>query len=248
MAKQMPDEILVWDTETSGVDVENDRILTCYAMLQKRDGTIVNDWSWTIDPGVAEGFVVAEGAAAVHGMSTEWIAEHGRKDSAAAITQIVRVLYDAWKLGAPIVAYNQRFDFSILWHEYARAGRATHGVLRDMLAFATLYDPLVHDKARDKFRRGNRKLQTVCEHHGIEFNESEAHAADYDVDRTAALTWKLLRKDKLGVDELSNLMPIWKEEQDASLQQYFSRSGKKNEDGSEIVIDRGWPLITKKGN
>ena len=243
---KLPEKMLVFDTETGGTDVENDRILTCYAMVQLPDGTIEKDWHWTIDPGTAEGFEVAEGAAAVHGMSTEWIAEHGRKDWATAIEEIVCVLLKACDRGIPIVAYNLRFDFSILHHESIRAGNG-YG-LSELLDKGVFYDPLVHDKARDKYRKGNRKLQTVCEFWGIEFNEEEAHAAEYDVIKTGELAWHHLRKDKKTVAELSELLPEWKEEQDVSLQSYFTKNRKTNDDGSPIVIDRGWPLITKKGN
>ncbi len=243
---KLPEKILVFDTETGGVDVENDRILTCYAMIQLPDGTIERDWHWTIDPGVADGFRVAEGAAAVHGMSTEWVAENGRKDCKQAIHEIYGILGNAEQRGVPIVAYNLRFDLSILHHELRRHGYE-FGV-QELLDRATFYDPFVHDKARDKYRKGNRKLQTVCEFWGIEFNEEEAHAAEYDVIKTGELAWHHLRKDKKTVAELSGLLPGWKEEQDASLQTYFNKSGKTNDDGSRIVIDRGWPLITKKGN
>lgn len=241
--KESPEEILVWDTETGGVDVENDRILTCYAArIRVKDGSVIEDWSWVIDPGTE----VSGGAAAVHGMTTEWVREHGSKDPERELRHIYSILGDAQLRNIPIVAYNLRYDLSILHHELRRYG-FEHGVT-ELVDKATFLDPLVWDKARDKYRRGNRKLQTVCEHYGIEFNESEAHAAEYDVLKTGELCLKFIRREKLGVAELQDFLRESKQEQDESLEAYFAKSGKKNDDGSKIIIDRGWPLITKKGN
>ena len=71
-----PDAICVWDVESTGVDIENDRIITAYAMIQSIDGQILKEQHWAIDPGVE----IPEGASAVHGLDTAWVREHGRKD------------------------------------------------------------------------------------------------------------------------------------------------------------------------
>lgn len=248
MATDLPDEILVWDTETGGVDVKNDRILTCYMAVQNSSGETIREWSWTIDPGVADGFEVAEGAAKVHGMTTEWIAEHGRKDWQVAIGEIENKLIAACVKDVPIVAYNQRFDLSILHHELLRIDPGSGGVHGIIANGGVFYDPLVHDKHREPYRKGGRRLEAVCNAHGIEFNPDEAHEARYDVIKTAELAWHFLRKERLTIDKLYPLLPVWKEEQDSSLEAYFKRSGKKNDNNEPIRIDRGWPLITKKGN
>lgn len=242
--QDLPSHLAVFDTETTGVDVENDRILTCYYMLQNRDGEVIEEREWVIDPGIE----VPEGAAAVHGMSTKWIRANGRKDAGKAVGEIYAALASAATSKFPIVAFNARFDASILHHELLRHGNDL-GITPLLAPGVTWYDPFVHDKGREKYRRGPRKLQFVCQAHGIEFNESEAHAARYDVVKTGELAWKLLAKErKLGASELMPLLVEWKQEQDSSLEAYFRREGKTNEDGSPIIIDRGWPLITKKGN
>lgn len=239
--KNMPEKIFCWDVESTGTNVEEDRILTCYAMLQRQDGTIERDWHWTIDPGVE----VAQGASDVHGMTTEWVRENGRKDVGTAISEITSQLWFAANSGHPIVAFNQRFDLSMLHHESIRHFGLGLGALVEKGLF---YDPLPHDKERDKFRKGPRKLQAMCEHYGIDFNEDEAHAAEYDVLKASELSWRLLRKESKSLDELQSLLPEWKQEQDASLERYFAKTNKTNDDGSKILIDKGWPLITKKGN
>ena len=242
----MTERIFVFDTETSGTSVENDRILTCYAAVMLADGSVERDWSWTIDPGIE----VPEGAAAVHGMSTEWIRDNGRKDWNVAIQEIVRALYDAHVLKMPIVAFNLRFDYSILWHEYKRVGRGSGGILRTMLDEAVFYDPFVHDRLRgDKFRKGKRRLVDLCRVYGIEFNEDDAHEARYDVLKTGQLAIKLLAKEKsLDARGLMPLLAKAKADHDASLEEYFKKSGKLTETGEPIRIDRGWPLVTTIGN
>lgn len=240
---KMPEALHVFDTETTGVNVAEDRILTCYAAEYLPDMRVIQEKSWAINPGVE----VPEGAAAVHGMSTAWVQANGRPDPHNAVGEVFNDLMDAAGRGVPIVAFNLRFDLSLLHYELLR-----HGWLNGAMPLVergVFYDALVHDKARDKFRKGGRKLQTLCDHYGIDFNEEDAHAAEYDVLKTAELSWKLLAKErKLGVAELMPLLVEWKQEQDSSLEAYFARTGKKNDDGSAIKIDRGWPLITKRGN
>lgn len=233
----------VFDTETTGVDVAEDRILTCYAAEYLSDMRVVQERSWIIDPGVE----VPTGASDVHGMTTQWIRAQGRKDPQNAVGEIFNDLMDAAGRGVPIVAFNLRYDLSLLHYELLRHGWMNGAM--PLVERGVFYDALVHDKARDKYRKGARKLQMICEHNGIEFDEQAAHAADYDVLKTAELSFCLLGKErKLGVAELMPLLVEWKQEQDESLEAYFAREGKTKDDGSPIIIDRGWPLITKKGN
>lgn len=243
MGAKIPGALHVWDTETTGVNVAEDRILTCYAAEYLSDMRVIQEASWIVNPGIE----VPEGAAAVHGMSTEWIKINGRPDPQNVVGEIFNDLMDAAGRGVPIVAFNLRYDLSLLHYELLRHGWL-NGVM-PLLDRGVFYDALVHDKARDKFRKGGRKLQMICEHNGIEFDEEAAHEASYDVLKTAELSFRLLGKErKLGVAELMPLLVEWKQEQDESLEAYFARSGKKNDDGSKIIIDRGWPLITKRGN
>ena len=243
MSTKLPEALHVFDTESTGVNVAEDRILTCYAAEYLPDLRVIQEKSWTINPGVD----VPEGAAAVHGMSTSWIRANGRPDPQNAVGEIFNDLMDAAGRGVPIVAFNLRYDLSLLHYELLRHGWM-NGVM-PLLDRGVFYDALVHDKARDKYRKGGRKLQMICEHNGIEFDEQAAHEASYDVLKTAELSMVLLQKERrLSIVDLMPLLVEWKEEQDESLERYFEKSGKRNEDGSRIVIDRGWPLITKRGS
>jgi DNA polymerase-3 subunit epsilon len=234
------ESILVFDTETTGVNVAEDRILTCYMAEYTSDMNKVSEQSWVINPGVH----IPEEASSVHGMTDEWIHEHGRRDRENAVYEIFERLSIAVNAGVPIAAFNLRFDLTLLHHEMLRYGNGS-GVM-PIVEDGVFYDALVHDKGRDKFRKGKRTLQAICEHNGIEFNDSEAHAAEYDVLKTAELSFKLLKKEKrLKVEELMPLLVKWESEQSESLESYFAKCGKTNNDGSRILIDRGWPLIKR---
>lgn len=231
-----PERIFVIDTETSGTDIENDRIITCYAMIQNIKGEVEWEHNWIIDPGVE----IPTGASDVHGMTTEWVQENGRKDVKAAIQEIYAKLKEMVEQGVPIVAFNLPFDAGLIDREVRRHGNP-HG-LDGLAEKAIFFDPFVADKALDKFRKGKRKLVNVAEHYGIEVDESKTHAADYDVYLTGKVTWRILQtKINKPLKDIQKDLIAWKLEQATSLQDYFERSGTTNDDGTKIVIDGSFP-------
>lgn len=146
----------VFDLETTGVDVESDRVVTAYVGILDADGRQVAARSWLADPGVP----IPDGATAVHGITTAHARAHGRPvpEVVAEVTAALRSLF---RQGVPVVAYNASFDFSLLACEAAR-----HGVdpLTDP---APVIDPLVIDKAYDRYRRGRRTLEVVAAHYAV---------------------------------------------------------------------------------
>ena len=231
-----PERIFVIDTETSGTDINSDRIITCYAMISTIKG--VKEWehNWIIDPGVD----IPTGASDVHGMDTGWVQKNGRKDVKNAIMEIYKKLKEVVDAGIPIVAFNLPFDAGLLDREFRRHGNSSGF---DKLAEkAIFFDPFVADKALDKYRKGKRKLVNVAQHYGIEVDESQTHAADYDVYLTSKVTWAMLQKTiKKPLNDLQEDLVAWKMEQATSLQEYFEREGKTNDDGTKIVIDPSFP-------
>ena len=65
---------LVADTETTGIDALNDRIIQLVIATADEDGNVIEHWEWFIDPDVP----VPDEAAEVHGFSNEYLAENGR--------------------------------------------------------------------------------------------------------------------------------------------------------------------------
>ena len=241
---EAPGEIFVFDVETTGVDIEVDRILTCYAMVRTIDGETAWDRSWTIDPGVE----VPPGASDVHGMTTDWIREHGRKDAHRAIHEIEHEISRAAGRGLPIVGFNHSFDLGILDREMCR--HLGYGLAATAASprMGTLFlDPLVIDRALDKYRKGGRKLFQVAAHYGIEVDELRLHDAKYDVELTAKIAWRIMQKMPMNLKDAQAFQAEAKREWAEHLTEYFAGQGKTEPDGSPIVVDGNFPWRRRDG-
>lgn len=211
-----------FDTETTGVDTAQDRIVTA----------CVDSMTWLLNPGVP----IPEGATAVHGISTEKAQAEGEPPG-PALDIIAGYLVAAWGDGVPVVAFNGCFDLTILDHELARHGLPT---LPDRLGGTQMLviDPLVIDRHIDRYRRGKRTLTATCAHYGIDL--IDAHTSDGD----AAAAVELARKigaahpqvGNVPASALHELQRRWHSEWAANFTDYLSRQGKPE------TIDGTWPL------
>jgi len=95
--------MLVFDTETTGVDVNLDRIVTATVAFID-PGKPVDPSTWLIDPGIP----IPAGATAVHGISTEQARADGQPPS-EVIPLIAQRLEWAACEGIPVVAFNASF-------------------------------------------------------------------------------------------------------------------------------------------
>lgn len=150
------DSLTVFDLETTGIDVETARIVTAHVGVLDRDGAVVERRDWLIDPGVE----IPAGAAAVHGISTEHAVAHGAP-ARESIADIIETLRSALVIGRPLVAYNAPYDLTLLNREARRHG------LTPLDSPSPVIDPLVLDKALDRFRRGKRTLEVTAGHYGV---------------------------------------------------------------------------------
>lgn len=164
--------LLGFDTETTGVDVDHDRIVTAALVRRDREGTHVR--TWLIDPGVE----IPEGASAIHGISTEHAREHGTEPG-PALDEIADAIAEAMREGTPVVAYNASYDLCLLEAELHRHGLPT---VEDRLGGVVqpVIDPLVLDRAEDRFRKGKRKLVDLCGVYQV-VDTGSLHTADVDV-------------------------------------------------------------------
>ena len=180
--------LLGFDTETTGVDPETDRLVTA-ALVLRADGRTTTR-GWLVDPGVE----IPAGASAVHGITTEHARTHGRPP-AEALEEIAEELARAVVAGIPVVAFNAPFDLTLLDRELRRHGLRP---LTERLAGATrdgvegtadrppvrdfpVLDPLVLDRAVDRYRRGKRTLGVLCELYGLDTDPATLHTAAADV-------------------------------------------------------------------
>jgi DNA polymerase-3 subunit epsilon len=171
--------LCVFDLETTGVNTDEDRIVTCFIGRVMRDGQVNGSYSWLVNPGIP----IPDGASAIHGVTDE-VAQRDGADPATAIAEMLTVLRRSIAGGRPIVAYNASFDLSMLNAEARRYG------LEPIEDFGPVLDPYVIDKAIDRYRKGKRTLVVTAEYYGVPLED--AHDAQADAVATGRVAWALL--------------------------------------------------------
>ncbi|MFH9606817.1 exonuclease domain-containing protein [Streptomyces sp. NPDC017448] len=225
---------LAFDLETTGTDLEEARIVTASTALVHADNTVGDVIELLINPGVD----IPQEASAVHGVTTEMAREAGLSPE-FALTGIVHTLATALSTNLPVVAFNARFDLTVLDRDCRRHGVTTLSELTYGLVTPIL-DPFVLDKAVDKYRKGKRTLGVMSELYGVEL--LNAHNAVADAVAAAQITRAILRQYeglRLPLDQLQRAQELWARQQAVSLERYFRQ---KNGDAS-ITLDKEWPLV-----
>ncbi len=186
--------LCVWDLETTAPDPEEARIVTAtVAMVGGGQPTEIA--SWVADPGVE----IPEGAAAVHGYTTERVRAEG-KPLADVLPEIVGMLTVAVAAGLPLIAYNAVYDNTVLDRETRRFGLDPFAAV---LANARVIDPLCLDKKLDRYRKGSRTLSSTAEHYGVEMGE--AHTSDADSLATARIAYVIGQRSQMTFEQLTRL-------------------------------------------
>lgn len=187
---------LGFDLETTGVDTDNDRIVTACAVLLE-GGRVVFEREWLIAVDVD----IPEAASAVHGISTE----HARANGVAAdvaVKEIAGAIRYALVSGFPVVGFNVCFDLSMLNAECVRHGL---GTLEECCGrpIAPVLDGLVLDKTADRYRPGSRTLTSVAEHYGVEL--TAAHNATADAVAAVGVVSRILARSGMATPDLRAL-------------------------------------------
>ena len=220
--------VVVFDTETTGLDLKTARIVTaCVAELDSSGAVVGQAHEWLANPGIA----IPETASNVHGITTEFAAANGR-DAAGVVAEIIAALAAYQAQGVPIVAYNAPYDFTILHFEALR-----HGITP--LDPTVVLDPLVIDKFVDQYRKGKRKLEITAEFYGVALDD--AHNATADAVASGRVLQAIARKfgSKLPADlaAIHAGQVQWSAAQDASFAEFMRRSV-----NPDFVTNPGWPL------
>jgi DNA polymerase-3 subunit epsilon len=225
--------LAAFDVETTGVNPELDRIVTA-AVSFVGGGQPSKHLSWLVNPGID----IPAGATAIHGITTDMARAQGLIPS-EAIDEIIAALYDVLRQRVPIVAFNARFDLTVLDREAVRHG------LRPLVDRVggpermLVVDPFVLDKQFDRFRRGKRTLSAVCEHYRVTLDH--AHEANADALAAARVAYRLgANVPELGDIEINLLhreQITWAAEQARSLEDYFRQQGRNER------VERVWPVI-----
>lgn len=217
----------VFDLETTGVDVATARIVSANLSVIGRSGEIVERLDWLADPGIE----IPAAASAVHGISTERARTEGRP-AAEVVGEIVSAIRSLFSRGLALTVYNAPYDLTLLRHEAAR-----HGV--DPLDQPQpVIDPLVIDRAVDRYRKGKRTLETAATVYGVDLTDAHDAGADaIAAGRVAqALAVRFPAELNVAVSELHARQIEWSNQQSASFADYMRKTH-----NPDFVETGGWP-------
>ncbi len=207
--------IAAFDLETTGVDVRSARIVSACVAELDADGEVVARRDWLVDPGIE----IPEGAAAIHGITTERARAEG-SPAAVAVPEIVAAVREVLARGVGLTVYNAAYDLSLLAHEAVR-----HGV-EPIVEPAPVVDPLIIDKQVDRYRKGKRTLELAAAHYGVALDD--AHDAGADAIAAArvaqAIARAFPRDEPLSAMQLHELQVAWAAAQQADFAAYMRRS------------------------
>lgn len=218
-----------YDCETSGLNTSTDRIVT--AALVRPNGDVRR---WISD---ADGIEIPTAASDIHSYTTDVVRAKGRPAK-----QVVEEIADAiaGELGAghaALVVMNAPFDLPLLDAECARHGVPTVAE-RIGHPISPVIDPLVLDRAADKYRKGKRNLETLAAHYEVPL--AEAHQAHADAGAALGVARAIAEKYP-DLQVPARVLHGWQikmhERWAANYEGFLRRSGKPN-----ATVDGTWPL------
>lgn len=231
------------DFETTGVDVEHDRAITC-TIVRVNAGKLVNHRDWLINPGVE----IPEGATAVHGVTTERARELGSYPQ-VALDQIGTMVVSILRAGFPLVVFNAPFDLSLLEHELTRHNLPTLTGQLEPQQWHTVIDPMVLGRGLDTikraFRKGRKyKLPDLCARYKVPFVES--HDSNADAVGATLLALAMLDSepyfDNHDPKALFTAQQTWRRDDQHRFAEWVRKEGRQAEYSD---IDGGWPLHSR---
>lgn len=226
------------DTETTGRDPLTARLVTASMVRVVDEIEFTRDWLVAVeDPIPAE-------ATAVHGVTTERAQAEGRP-LAEVLPEIVDELDKRWDEGVPVVVYNAPYDLTLLNQE---RDRCRHAILAYNEVGTPILDPLVLDRGLDKYRKGSRKLDAVCQHYGVVLEN--AHTSSADALAAVKVMVKLVERfpqlQRMSLQELYRSQVVWYAQWAENYQQYLRRKatneGATWAQAEEITVDASWPV------
>lgn len=213
-----------FDIESTGIDVETDRIVT--ATLIRIHGRQTETRSWLINPGVP----IPAGATAVHGVTDEMAAKG--VDPVIGCAEILAELDECWTSGRPVIIYNASYDLTLLDRELRRhCGVSLDGVI------GAVVDPFVIDKQLDKYRKGSRTLTACAAHYQVKLED--AHTSEGDALAAARVAWRLAEtfpEHLSRLEELNDLQAAWRAAWATDFEKHLAKQGKPEK------VDPHWPI------
>ncbi|WP_341719995.1 exonuclease domain-containing protein [Micromonospora sp. FIMYZ51] len=193
-------EMAPFDTESTGTDVENDRIVSA-TVARIRPGKPVDVHSHLIAVDVD----IPQAATDVHGITTEHARANGQP-AGVVLDQVAGALADAMLADVPVVGSNLAFDFTLLDRECRRHGVST---VEQRLGrpIGPVVDVFVIDKALDRFRPGKRQLDALCQQYGVRLDG--AHDAEADALGAARVAYRIGQRAQRALAEPLDVMDMY---------------------------------------
>ncbi|MGW8490709.1 exonuclease domain-containing protein [Streptomyces sp. NPDC055886] len=225
--------LAAFDTETTGVDVERDRIVSAALVAQDTAGGRVRVTRWLVNPGVP----VPPGATDIHGLTDDHLQRNGRWP-APVMDEIARALAESCATGRPLVVMNAPFDLTLLDRELRRHRASSLTRYLDGAPMRVV-DPRVLDKHLDRYRKGRRTLTDLCASYEVVLDG--AHDAAADATASLELVRAVCRRfstrlERLSPSELHSRQVSWHAAQARGLEAWFAKSG------TPEAVDPSWPL------
>lgn len=227
---------MAWDTETTGVDVEQDRIVTA-ALVFTGGGRPDSTLAWLVNSGRPSHPKAVE----THGVTDEQQVAEGQ-DPKAALDDIAATLASSLDWGMPVTGFNVPFDWTILDRDLARNGLPSMAE-RLTQPLVGLVDALLLDRVVDRYRPGSRTLGSVASHYGVEL--VNAHSADGDAWAALRIADRITELYPLigamGSEDLFTAQVGWYRQWADGFEAYKRRSNPM------FAVPREWPLFPAGG-
>ena len=168
--QRVPELILGFDTETTGLSVSSERAIS-YGFCAYRFGAPV----WSEQFFVLPDRPITAGASRVHGLSMEDLEAKRESETVlsveAGLTRAIQILHDYHELGAYIIGSNVvRFDLEMLRRSSISViGKELNDEFLD-LSLLRIIDVIDHDLAIEPSRelRPRRGQEYLCRHYGVQ--------------------------------------------------------------------------------
>lgn len=193
-------ELACFDTESTGTDLENDRIVSAtVAHIVPGAETEVASHLVAVD------VEIPESATEVHGITTEHARANG-KPAGEVLEAVAAHLAELMANGIPVIGMNAAFDLTLLDRELRRTGLAP---LEDRLGreIGPVIDVFCIDKALDRFRPGKRNLAAMCETYGVRLDG--AHDATADALAAARVAYRIAQRAARAISDPLDVMDLY---------------------------------------
>jgi DNA polymerase III subunit epsilon len=207
--------LATFDLETTGVEPESARIVSAaFIWLDENDSVLPDSFYRLANPEVE----IPVEASAVHGITKDRVLKEAL--SRLEIVNRIAVSFDlATQRNVPVVIFNARFDLTLFLAERLRTSSLSARI-------GPIVDPLVIDRALDKYRRGSRKLEDVAKFYNVKLGS--AHDAAADAVASARIVRKMATRYPGQLDDLNMLQAAqarWHEEWKRGLNAWWDSKG-----------------------